>query len=59
MIKPPPIQVKCVKCHATTIISPSSDAIAVPRCKKCGGEMVAVGAVSLIESVIKSLFRKK
>ena len=41
MIKPPPIQVKCVKCHATTIISPSSDAIAVPRCKKCGGEMVA------------------
>ena len=41
MIKPPPMQVKCVKCHATTIISPSSDAIAVPRCKKCGGEMVA------------------
>ena len=57
MIKPPPIQVKCVKCHATTIISPSSDAIAVPRCKKCGGEMVAVGAVNLIENVIKSLFR--
>ena len=47
MIKPPPMQVKCVKCSATMIIAPKSDAIFVPRCKKCGGEMVAVGSVGL------------
>lgn len=50
------MQVKCVKCHATTIISPSSDAIAVPRCKKCGGEMVAVGSVPTLLEKISARF---
>ncbi len=47
MIKPQPMKVQCPKCLATTIISPKSDAIIVPRCKKCGGEMEVVGSVGL------------
>ncbi|MCB1659582.1 MAG: hypothetical protein KDI39_15295 [Pseudomonadales bacterium] len=56
MIKPPPMKVKCVKCQATTIISSSSDAIAVPRCKKCGGEMVAVGSAFELVSMLLNKF---
>ena len=59
MIKPQPMKVQCPKCLATTIISPKSDAIFVPRCKKCGAEMEVVGTVNLVESVIKNLFRQK
>lgn len=59
MIKPQAMKVKCIKCLATTIITPKSDAVIVPCCKKCGGEMEVVGAVNLIENVIKSLFRQK
>lgn len=52
MIKPQAMKVKCIKCLATTIIAPKSDAVIVRD-----GEVV--GAVNLIENVIKSLFRQK
>lgn len=62
MIKPQAMKVKCIKCLATTMITPKSDAVIVPCCKKCGGEMEVVGivgAMSLIENVIKGLFPQK
>ena len=60
MIKPQPMKVQCPKCLATTIISPKSDAVFVPRCKKCGGEMRVVGSVGLGDLLNpKSWFRFK
>jgi len=47
MIKPQAMKLKCVKCLATTIITPKSDAVIVPCCKKCGGEREVVGSVGL------------
>ena len=46
MIKPQPMKIQCVKCSATAIIAPKSDAIFVPRCQKCGGAMDVVGSVT-------------
>ena len=45
MIKPQPMKIQCVKCSVTMIIAPKSDAIFVPCCKKCGGEMKIVCGV--------------
>ncbi len=49
MIKPQPMKVQCPKCLATTIIMPKSDAVIVPCCEKCEGEMEVVGSVGLEE----------
>lgn len=42
MMRPPPMQVRCVQCLRVFIFTPPSDAIFLPCCKECGGDLLVM-----------------